>query len=361
MERKVIEAYKDCDYKLNYHGSRNVQVLKDSLDQIDGETYADIYGQGTLINDFEEKMALMLGKESAVFYPSGTMAQQIALRLWCDEVGSREVAYHPLCHLEIHEQDGIKELHQIHTFLLGEENRLLTIEDIKGLPTSVKVLLIELPQREIGGQVPSFDALVEIRDYCLEKGIRMHLDGARLLEVLPYYQKTAPEITTLFDSVYISLYKGINGVAGAILAGPKDFAVHSKVWKRRYGGDLISLYPYILAADHHYELRKDKFVDYYELCRLMAYRINQCPHMVTEPKIPVSNMCHVHMDMPLEQTAAVLEKVYSETGIGLTPSIMKEDENTSWFAVTTGDALREAPSDVIDRLFDKLKSEMEIV
>lgn len=359
MERRIIEAYQECAYKLNYHGPRNIQVLKDSLVQVDGDTLSDVYGQGSIISDFQDKMAQLLGKESAVFFPSGTMAQQIALRVWCDERATKEVAYHPLCHLEIHEQDGLKEIHHIQPYLLGHKERLLTLEDIKDLPASVKVLLIELPQREIGGQVPSFETLKEIRSYCLEQGIVMHLDGARLLEVLPYYHKTAAEISALFDSVYLSFYKGINGVAGAVLAGDKALTEKSKIWKRRYGGDLISLYPYILAADYHYELRKDKFTAYYELCRLVAYRINQCPYMVTEPKIPVSNMCHVHVDMPLETLAEILNQVYKATGIGLTPMVMKVDDHHSWFPITIGDALNNAPTEVVDQLFNQLKSVLE--
>ena len=68
--------------------------------------HADRYGEGALIGAFEARVAALLGKPAAVFMPSGTMAQQIALRIWSDRRGTRTVAFHPTCHLEIHEQKG---------------------------------------------------------------------------------------------------------------------------------------------------------------------------------------------------------------------------------------------------------------
>jgi threonine aldolase len=143
-----------------------------------------MYGKGQIIEDFQAKMAALLGKETAVFFPSGTMAQQIALRIWCDEKGVRKVAYHPLSHLEIHEEDGLKELHGIETVLLADKSRVIVFEDVVDMEEGIACVLLELPQREIGGQLPSFETLKQISEYCRDKAIKLHLDGARLLEVL---------------------------------------------------------------------------------------------------------------------------------------------------------------------------------
>ena len=109
----LLEAFKQTKYQVAGHGKRNIQVLKEALQEVDGQQESDVYGNGRIIEDFQAKMATYLGKETAVFFPSGTMAQQIALRIWCDKKGVKKVAYHPLCHLEIHEEDGLKELHHI--------------------------------------------------------------------------------------------------------------------------------------------------------------------------------------------------------------------------------------------------------
>ncbi|MDF2652167.1 MAG: threonine aldolase, partial [Paenibacillus sp.] len=214
----LLEAFNQASYPVGSHSKRNIQILKEAFNELDGNLDSDSYGSGQIIDNFQEEMATFLGKETAVFFPSGTMAQQIALRIWCDRKGIKKVAYHPLSHLEIHEEDGLKELHQIETILLGDKDRLIRLEDVLHMKDDIACLLIELPQREIGGQLPDYEELVAICTYCREKGIKLHLDGARLYESLPYYQKTAAEICELFDSVYISFYKGIGGIAGAILA-----------------------------------------------------------------------------------------------------------------------------------------------
>lgn len=93
--KSLQESYSLVKYPLAGHGKRNVEVLKKAFEQISGSIESEMYGKGKVIEDFQDKMANLLGKEAAVFFPSGTMAQQIALRIWCDEKGVAKVAYHP--------------------------------------------------------------------------------------------------------------------------------------------------------------------------------------------------------------------------------------------------------------------------
>lgn len=354
MER-LADTYRQTDVQLSGHGKREVGVLKRAFEQVRDDEPSDQYGQGKTIRQFEEKMAQVLGKESAVFFPSGTMAQQIALRIWCDETGKNMVAYHPLCHLEIHEQDGLKELHHIEPILVGDENRLMTLEEIQALP-DIACLLLELPQREIGGELPTFEELVAIHEHCREKGIYLHLDGARLFESLPYYEKEASEICALFDSVYVSFYKGIGGIAGAILAGPKLFCDTSKVWKRRYGGDLISLYPYILSSDYYYELRKDKMAEYRDEAVRLAARFNELDGVWTTPRIPVTNMFHLHFCGAKEEVGERIAGIQEETGIGITGYLVEKEGYCST-EISIGDVYPEITSNQLDDLFRQLHAE----
>ncbi|MFF2019562.1 threonine aldolase family protein [Paenibacillus sp. NPDC058177] len=361
MQEKLslAEAFKEAVFQLPAHGKRNVQVLKEVFEQIEGHLDSDIYGTGKVIEDFQANMAEVLGKEAAVFFPSGTMAQQIALRIWCDRKGLSQVAYHPLCHLEIHEEDGLKQLHHIESVLLADKHRLITLEDVQGMPEEVACLLLELPQREIGGQLPEYSELEAISAYCREKGIYLHLDGARLFEVLPYYQKSAAEVCALFDSVYISVYKGIGGIAGAVLAGAADFTAESKVWKRRHGGDLISLYPYIIPADFYFKQRVHKMEKYYEEAKTLAALYNQCHAVTTLPLEPVSNMFHVHVSLPKTVVEDVLIDLYQATGIGLTSYVREVDEFSSYYEVSIGDNYSEVPQDKLQSLFVRLNERLQ--
>jgi threonine aldolase len=353
------EAYNQTKYRLADHGKRDIRVLKEAFQNIEGQVASDMYGNGQIIADFQAKMAALLGKETAVFFPSGTMAQQIALRIWCDEKGLRKVAYHPLSHLEIHEEDGLKELHHIETVLLADKSRVIELDDIVEMENGIACVLLELPQREIGGQLPSFETLVQISEYCRNKAIKLHLDGARLLEVLPYYQKSAAEVCALFDSVFISMYKGIGGIAGAILAGDQEFIAQSKVWKRRHGGDLISLYPYILSANYYYDLRSHKMGQYYEEAKELAALFNSCHGISTLPLVPVSNMFHVHFHQAKEQAATVLTEVQQATGIGITSYLVEIDEKTCYCEVHMGDMYAELPKEAIKKAFQLLDEKMK--
>ncbi|HWI66727.1 MAG TPA: beta-eliminating lyase-related protein [Symbiobacteriaceae bacterium] len=357
MADVLRQTFNQTTRRLAGHGPRTIQSLQEAIAPLDGSTPSDMYGKGAVIEAFQAKMARLLGKDAAVFFPSGTMAQQIALRIWCEEKGLKRVAYHPLCHLEIHEQDGLKELHQIETVLLADKTRVIELDDVRGMG-NVACLLLELPQREIGGQLPSFQTLEAIAAYCRQHGVRLHLDGARLLEVLPYYEKTAAEICALFDSVYISFYKGLGGIAGAILAGEQVFTERAKIWKRRYGGDLISLYPYILSSDYYYEKRAGNMGLYYQHARELAAWFNACEGVTTLPLLPVSNMFHVHFQQPKEQISKILSEVQCETNIGVAGHLVALDDMCCAFEVSVGDQYGLITREEIAHLFAVLREKM---
>ncbi len=345
-------SYQETTRRLDGHGSRTVGVLQEALQGVAANQPSDIYGNGELIKVFERKMAELLGHEDAIFFPSGTMAQQIALRIWSDERDNRKVAYHPLCHLEIHEQDGLKKLHGIEPVLVGEADRLMTIDDVKALP-DVSCLLLELPQRELGGLLPSREELNVICTYAREQNIRLHLDGARLLEVLPYYEAEAKDIAQLFDSVYISFYKGLGGVAGAILAGPETFCQEARVWKRRYGGDLISLYPYILSADFYYEQRKDRMAEYHTAAEELAVKLNAIPGISTRPLEPVSNMFHLYFKEEKSVVEERLIEIQSHGKVGIAGYLVEKDSGCAT-EVNIGDSFLALTPDERETVFRQL-------
>ncbi|WP_379157721.1 threonine aldolase family protein [Paenibacillus sp. sgz5001063] len=352
--QSLLEVYNAAPLQLAGHGKREVRVLKEAFAGIEDSVISDMYGTGELIEVFQAEMAEVLGKETAVFFPSGTMAQQIALRIWSDRKGSKSVAYHPLCHLEIHEQDGLKELHHLKPLLLADKDRLITLEDVMKMGEGVACLLLELPQREIGGQLPDYAELEAISGYCREQGIMLHLDGARLFEVLPYYGKTAAEVCSLFDSVYISFYKGIGGIAGAILAGNADFTEESKIWKRRHGGDLISLYPYIIPSRHYYRQRVDKMAQYYKEAKELAALFNGCHNVSTLPEVPVSNMFHVYFSLAKAEVEPILTQVSEATGVGFTPRLRESGESSCFYELSIGDLYGGIPKAKLEEAFGLL-------
>ncbi|HEV2593114.1 MAG TPA: beta-eliminating lyase-related protein [Gaiellaceae bacterium] len=209
----------------------------------------DKYGKGELPERVEARVAALLGKEAATWFPSGTMAQQIALRIHSDARGRKAVAFHPHCHLDVHEERGYAVLHGLHAVLLGSRNRLFTLADLEQVAEPLAAVLVELPQRDLGGQLPSWDELVAITELARAKGAAVHMDGARLWQCGPFYGRALAEIAALFDTVYVSLYKDLGAGAGCMLAGPAGFVAESQVWRVRHGGRMYRIGHYLEAAE----------------------------------------------------------------------------------------------------------------
>ncbi len=350
------EAISSAAYRMRGHLPESIRILSDALDALETDPLPDQYGTGSVIENFQARISNDLGKEQSVFFPSGTMAQQIALRIWCDEMQLMRLAYHPLCHLEIHEQDGLKELHHIETVLLGEADRLFTMADLKTVG-NVACVLFELPQREIGGQLPAWDDLVEMVSYCASRGFHTHLDGARLLECLPFYEKTAAEVCALFDSVYLSFYKSLGGVTGAMLSGTAAFMEKAKIWKRRHGRDLYHLYPYVLTAGYAYDLRKDNMSGYWSHAKAYCRQLNRIKGFRTVPDVPVCNMFHLHMEHSLEKVEAALVNVMETHDVSLLGGLSVRDGKTV-SEIWMGDSCMLVPEELLDTALEMLAREL---
>ena len=358
-EEKDIERIShQCTRWLTHH-RRDYFWLRQSLAQLaeyaDGDLKADNYGRGDLISDFEADIAQLLGKEAAVFMPSGTMCQQIALRVWSDRRHTPHVAFHPKCHLEIHEHKGYQLLHGLHGVLVGSPNRLLTLKDVEHIREPLAALLIELPQREIGGQLPAWGELTAIVDWARERGIATHLDGARLWECKPFYRREYAEVAALFDTVYVSFYKILGGIAGAILAGPADVIAESRIWQRRHGGNLVRLYPYVLSARKGLEERLSRMNAYHDKAVEVAEVLRAFPQIDLVPDPPHTNMMHLYLrgDKDRLETAAL--EIAQETRVWMFSALQPGPlPAQSLFELTVGDATLDLSRQEIAELFQAL-------
>jgi threonine aldolase len=271
------------------------ELLRAAADAIPADARPDRYGEGELVEGFERRIAGLLGKDAAVLLPSGTMAQQIALRLHCDQRHVHTVAFHPTCHLELHEHGGYAHLHGLKAELVGGRDRLIELADLEALHAPVGALLLELPQREIGGRLPEWDDLVAQVKWARNRGAATHLDGARIWESAPYYQRPYAEIAALFDTVYVSLYKGLGGFAGCLLAGPEELAAEARVWRRRHGGTLYNLYPFAAGAQRGLDVLVPQMPRFLEHARALAAALREIPGVDVVPDPPQTPLFHLHL------------------------------------------------------------------
>ena len=207
----------------------------------------DCYNQGPLVDELEERMAELLGKPSTLFFNKGVTCQLAALKVHCEQANNAQVLLHPQSHIAQDEHDAYQALMGLKGVLVGQRQYPLALTDLKGYEDAA-VLVIELPLRRAGFKLPDWQTLLQLRQWCDAHQTIMHMDGARLWESAPYYQKSFAEVAKLFDSVYVSLYKGIGAINGAVLAGSQDFIKACQVWRSRLGSEMWSTFPTLITA-----------------------------------------------------------------------------------------------------------------
>ncbi|MGW0928514.1 threonine aldolase family protein [Streptomyces sp. NPDC002644] len=235
---------------------------------------SDIYGSG-VVGTLERRVAGLLGKEAAAFFPSGTMAQQVALRCWAGRTGNRAVALHPLAHPELHERNAFAEVSGLRSLRLTDEPRLPTPEEIHGLGEPFGALMLELPLRDAGFVLPTWEELTATVRAARELDAVVHIDGARLWESTVHLGRPLDEIAGLADSVYVSFYKSLNGLSGAVLAGPASLVEEARVWRHRYGGQVFQQFPAALSALLGLERELPRLPEYVAHAKVVAAALSE--------------------------------------------------------------------------------------
>jgi threonine aldolase len=277
----------------------------------------DVYGDGDLVGGFERKLAELLGKPAAVFMPSGIMAQLAALGIWAEAAKLRRFGMHPTSHLALHEEQAHEALLHLHGVPVGDRLRPLLASDLDACRQPLCSLLVELPIREAGGQLPSWDELEALKAVARSRGIPLHLDGARLWECGPFYGKPYADITAGFDSVYVSVYKGIGGLAGAVLAGSEGFIDQARLWRRRMGGTIVHLSPLVASAAMRFDQRLALMPALVARAQSLAAGLAGLPALRVNPPQPPTNLFHLYFDADPERVMEQRDRIAAETGCWL--------------------------------------------
>jgi len=220
----------------------------------------DSYGLGGMIHQFEKKVALALGKEKAIYMPTGTLANHIVLRQHCATKKRAIVQYES--HINRDSGDCVSALSGINLITLGNNKIIYDVNELQEIlidngkgkvKTPIGALSIETPVRRKNLQRIPFNEIEEICKIAKKDNIALHLDGARLYIDTFFSKKSIKDYTRLFDTVYLSLYKSFNSVNGAILAGSKNIidGLHNE--RRMFGGGLPSSWQQIAIADYFFD------------------------------------------------------------------------------------------------------------
>ena len=310
---EVRELRALCDRSLSGHGQRPpAELLAEMATLKDGDLAADTYGEGGTVGILEAEVAQLLDKPAAVFMPSGTMIQQAALRIHADARVSRVVAFHPTCHLELHEDKAYQRLHGLIGIPVGDSRELITLAQLENIHEPLAALLLELPQRQIGGQLPKWADLVAQTTWAREHGAAVHMDGARLWECGPFYGRPLSEIAALFDTVYVSFYKGLGGTAGGMLLGDKEVIAEAREWRHRHGGTLYNLWPYAASDLAGLRLRLPRMDSYVKHARKVGAALSAIDGVEVAPDPPQTPMMHIYLRTSAEAFNTGVRKLARE-------------------------------------------------
>ncbi len=209
---------------------------------------SDRYNNGPLVDELETRIAALLGKPDALFFNKGTSCQLAALKVHCENQNNNKIMLHPQSHIAADEQNAYQELINLQGVLIGHQDKPICLDDVKEVTEKVAVLVIELPLRRAGFKLPEWQELLKLRRWCDANNVIMHLDGARIWESANFYNLAWASIANLFDSVYVSLYKGLGGMTGALLAGDAKTLEQCQIWRDRLGSNMWTAFPALITA-----------------------------------------------------------------------------------------------------------------
>ena len=209
----------------------------------------DSYSLGGSVAALETYFADVLGKESAIFMPTGTLANHLAIRAMCG-VKPRAIVQEQ-SHLYQDSGDCVTRLSSINLIPLAKGRCCFNLSELKEavhestvgrVVNPIGAMMIESPVRRQQGQVVSFPEMKAMTDFCRSEGIYTHLDGARLYMMSAASGVAPRDYAALFDTVYVSLYKYFGAPFGAILAGDSKWIDGMYHTRRMFGGGLSQAY-----------------------------------------------------------------------------------------------------------------------
>ena len=340
---------------------RNLNTVKRThqswLNDMSASRYAqadiDYYNQGPLVTELEQRMAKMLGKPRALFFHKGVTAQLAALKVASQIHNNNKVILHPQSHIAYDEAQAFETVTHLSARPTGQLFHPFDSAALSNVTEPVGSVVVELPLRRAGFKLTPWHELLAIQSWTQKNQCHFHIDGARLWESCHYYQKSLAEIAALSDSVYVSFYKGIGGIAGAILAGDDTFIDACKIWRSRLGGDLYSAFPMLITALDGLDNRLPMIQDWVTRAHEIATALNQLPKVSVDT--PHTNGFVVYVEGQLPQLNDTKRQLDKQFNMSLTSDFFgTEVPNVQRAEMQIGYDSRAINTDEIIRYFQQL-------
>ena len=279
----------------------------------------DVIDIDPTVVELQETIALMLGKEAAIFMPSGTMTNQIALRVHCSP--GDEFICDSGCHIYNYEQGAFAQLSGLVARTIDGKNGLLDLEQLLGAVrpenehmVRTKLLCLENTHNRGAGKIYSLPRIQSLCDWAHSQGLKTHLDGARLFNASVATGVSLELFSEPFESVSVCFSKGLGAPVGSCLVGTREFVAKARRARKLFGGGMRQIG--ILAAGALYALKHqmDRLADDHANARLLARTVGQIQSLCLSDEVPDTNIVIFHVAKNWG-TAAQFSDSLKQTGV----------------------------------------------
>jgi threonine aldolase len=279
----------------------------------------DVFDDDPTVRRLQERVAELLGKEAALFVPSGTMSNQI-----CVKAHTRpgdELLCEASCHIYNHEAGGPAVLSGVTCRTFAGDHGILDVEQLEGKirPDNehyvrTRLVCLENTHNRGGGRVYPLARVRAVSAWAHAHGLIMHLDGARLWNAAVATGVPLAEWCRHFDSVSVCFSKGLGAPIGSALAGPRDFVARARFVRKLFGGGMrqagIAAAGALYAVEHHI----DRLAEDHRHARVLARAVADAPGLRLDPPEVETNLVWFHVDPELG-TAAELAAALKQRGV----------------------------------------------
>jgi threonine aldolase len=315
---------------------------------------ADEFSREGIVAELEQRMAALLGKETALFLPSGTLANHLALRVLATR--GHRVLVQRESHIYNDTGDCAQELSGLTLIPLAPQRATFTLAEVEDeigrLPearvaTPIGAISIESPVRRLQGEVFDFTEMQRITAFARDHRIGLHLDGARIFLASAYTGKTPASYAALFDTVYVSLYKYFNAAAGAVLAGPRELIENLYQQRRMFGGSLRQAWPYAAVALHYLDGFGERFKRAAAAAETLFQALHRHPGCEVLRPPAATNVTRLRV---FGADVESLPERLLARGIAIRPPLHTSPEGAE-FELFTNETILRRPADEIAKIF----------
>jgi threonine aldolase len=281
----------------------------------------DVYGDDPTINQLQELAASKLGKEAGLFVPSGTMGNLAGILAHCNR--GDEVIMGQRSHTFLHEGGGISSLGGVHSCQIKEQpDGSLALEDVEAAIRAddihepvTRLIEIENTHNACGGVYQTPEYIQRLADFAHERGLIVHMDGARVFNSAVAQGVAASQLTGPVDSVTFCLSKGLCAPVGSVLCGSADFIKKARKLRKHLGGGMRQAGILAAAGIVALESMVDRLADDHVRAAYLARSLSGISGLILSPDAPATNMVYFGLADTIRLSTDQIEKKLEEHGV----------------------------------------------